>query len=560
MTVLSSRALKWQVASAIVMATIIAGCHDDRAVGPQESRGPLGPIRADYQPGQNLGNYEPPVPPENNVLYSWQNTHIPIPAGVIERISVTGFLHFNANPAFTTCSQQSVPPLPGGSDPGPAGMDGAHQYAVIIGLGGESTEPSSNLGTLQPQQASADSVSIVISGSGVLWVSRPSVVYSNCTSQATGYQPAYFVSGTQTLNVTVLAPPVITLDKSTVVAGDTVTAQVQANWTTDLLPWYWAWVQDSPNGGPAPVVSGCGWGNTTCKVLVQGNGHLEIPSLRVNQTIWTAVSSPAIHVVPPQLKVTASPQSVADSGQITFVATVTPSTNWSISSWQWVPDTGSGGISPNNCQVSEKTCTRAVSTSGWMKVTATVGQYTLSDSTHVNVVRCLTNKKGLDDTGVRQALISGWQWSSSNQLERHFLVLYDSLTNQYSVSQMSIDSGSVCRSYWHIPNPAAYPGKKVVAIEHAHPLHAGNSFFCPSTPSSSLGTWQYAGEGGSPFDWAAFKTILADPNWQAAGWTDFGFWVMDGDNLYVMEPGKSPGSELKKNKTKFKWSGGQCSW
>ena len=81
------------------------------------------------------------------------------------------------------------------------------------------------------------------------------------------------------------------------------------------------------------------------------------------------------------------------------------------------------------------------------------------------------------------------------------------------------------------------------------------SIFCPQKGKSYV-----AGTGGSSYDWNTFNLLQSCPEWISAGWSGFSFWIMDGDNVYVLEPGGTQGSELKKNKTACTWNSGACKW
>src|SRR5262249_33269387 len=99
---------------------------------------------------------------------------------------------------------------------------------------------------------------------------------------------------------------------------------------------------------------------------------------------------------------------------VTFTATLTPSVDFALSGWTWTPLLGTGGVAPNGCTPSEKTCTRTISKSGCMKATTTVGTYQLADSVDVNVLPCLTNDPTLDDARIRQKLQEAWNNSNPN--------------------------------------------------------------------------------------------------------------------------------------------------
>jgi hypothetical protein len=149
---------------------------------------------------------------------------------------------------------------------------------------------------------------------------------------------------------------------------------------------------DSTKWAPAfgTQVPPCGWtdfvwvdpGTRTCHKPFTRSG-----TLTVFATVNGAVAQQAVSVTvtPPTLDVTATPTTTTGPDSVTFTATVTPSSiAWNLSSWTWVPDSGTGGLSAV-CNWFEKTCKRLISRSGWMKAAATLGEYVLADSVHVKV-------------------------------------------------------------------------------------------------------------------------------------------------------------------------------
>ncbi len=85
-------------------------------------------------------------------------------------------------------------------------------------------------------------------------------------------------------------------------------------------------------------------------------------------------------------------------------------------------------------------------------------------------------------------------------------------------------------------------------------IKPGTSHWCPEFGN-------YIGlPGGSPDDWEGFNSLQHNPVYQAAGWNDLEYWVMNGDFVHVMEPGKAQGSELKPGTTRFSWNSSSCKW
>jgi len=254
----------------------------------------------------------------------------------VVRVSVTGMLTFNTNSGYAVCYGQSPPQLPGGAtEVGPAGFDPYRQYAVVAGLGTATVPPGSGFG-LQPATASAESVSAVVAGPGVVWASRPALIYGACENQQTGYQPAYFVDGTQTMSATVLAPPVIDVDRTTIVTGDTVDAELNVSWTEDVQVRYgWEWVPSG--GGMATFVSGCGSTDQTCRVAVTGDGYLRMPYVFFAQAVYITPVSPVIHVAPASLILVADSTHVTSGSAVTFTARRSDGQPVQVDSWEWMP-------------------------------------------------------------------------------------------------------------------------------------------------------------------------------------------------------------------------------
>jgi len=332
---------------AIALVTAYA-CQDDGAVAPRPWIGAdLDPVFPDS--GAALGSSGAPTPVDNEQAFtSYQKTGVTLPSGVAIRVSATGKLTFTPNSRFTECSGLAVPALPGNvTQVGPAGLDYPNRpYQVNVGVGTATSPPAGAL-AWQPLSATADSVGAITFGAGVLWVSRPVVYHSSCNSQQTGYQPAYTVSGAQTISATVLPPPVIVVDRTTVVNGDTVTAHPTASWTSNIIVRYgWEWVADpAPTGGSATFVpgSGCGLRDLTCRVVPHGDGHLRMPDLLMLGRFYQTAVSPTIHVAPAHLVLVVDSSHVASGSQVKFTARRGDGQQTvQVQSWVWTP----GSTSP----------------------------------------------------------------------------------------------------------------------------------------------------------------------------------------------------------------------
>ena len=332
---------------AIALVTAYA-CQDDGAVAPRPWIGAdLDPVFPDS--GAALGSSGAPTPVDNEQAFtSYQKTGVTLPSGVAIRVSATAKLTFTPNSRFTECSGLAVPALPGNvTQVGPAGLDYPNRpYQVNVGVGTATSPPGGAL-AWQPLSATADSVGAITFGAGVLWVSRPVVYHSSCNSQQTGYQPAYTVSGAQTISATVLPPPVIVVDRTTVVNGDTVTAHPTASWTSNIIVRYGReWVADpAPTGGSATFVpgSGCGLRDLTCRVVPHGDGHLRMPDLLMLGRFYQTAVSPTIHVAPARLVLVVDSSHVASGSQVKFTARRGDGQQTvQVQSWVWTP----GSTSP----------------------------------------------------------------------------------------------------------------------------------------------------------------------------------------------------------------------
>lgn len=330
------------------------------------------------------------------MAYGWQNTQISLPTGVAIKVTARGKLRFDVNPNFEPCAHNPPPSIP--NDVGPAGLNSPNRpYAVLMCIGTATNAPGSTTTLQPPLDVGSDSSWSFITGPGVLWVERPTVVLSSCQGPGTGYQPAYFVSGGQSVDATVLPPPSIEVDKQTVVDGDTVSAQPVAAWSTDILVWGgWTWVNDNGSTAGATFVagSGCLSRSLTCKVIPHGDGHLYMPSLTVSQIGQSAVS-PVIHVAPAHLTLTVDNSHVPSGAQVQFTARRTDNQPVQVDSWVWTQAGSPPGPVSSECAGGDSICvstlvntTPAIATApqtGTMTAWATLGTASESASVAVTV-------------------------------------------------------------------------------------------------------------------------------------------------------------------------------
>lgn len=281
------------------------------------------------------------------------------------------------------------------------------------------------------------------------------------------------------------------------------------------------------------------------------------PRVKAAATVGAYSLTDSVHVTvsPPTFDVTAAPASIAGPQSVTFTATLTPAppNGWSLSGyWTRRPDSGTGGISAG-CPSYENPCTRTISKSGWMKATCTIGEYTLVDSAHVRIIPCPTNRNPLDDPAVRQALKNAYSQSVATNQE-HVVAVFHNPSFGYYTQPVPTSYASQCKASFTPPNPNGFSGDDLVAIAHAHPHKPGTNQWCPE-----FGNY-IADQGGSKDDWKSFNHLQQEPAYQAVGWNDLEYWIINGDYVHVMEPGKKKGSEKKPGATRFTWNTSTCQW
>lgn len=268
----------------------------------------------------------------------------------------------------------------------------------------------------------------------------------------------------------------------------------------------------------------------------------------------------AIEVTPPKLTLTATPQAVRPGESVTFTATVTGAGGAWVGNpaWTWQPDSGQVGDGISSPCYSQNPCTRALTKSGTMTVTVVVypgdnSQDALTASAHVSVVPCLTRDPLLDDSRIRKALKDAYAQSVATNREQVLAVFHDPSSGLFTLP-VPTSYASQCKATWTPPHPSSFPGTDLVAIVHTHPYKPGTNQWCPE-----FGNY-IGGQGGSTDDWKGFNTLQQNADYQGAGWNDLEYWVINGDYVHVMEPGKKKGSEKQPGTTRFSWNTGACKW
>ena len=389
------RMTRGHVVSTLAWIATIA-CQEDR----QPTNPAQMPIMADWTPGPIGQSYTLPTPASNDLTTPYGSMNVSIPAGAPAKITVTGLLTFATNSGYTQCAGSPPPPPPGGIyTVGPAGFTGGDWRVGVRPIGGSpisfpSTDPSAETMTTYTQASAVQN----------LEAGREKALPYACGDSASPYNPAYWVSGSQTVSVEALDSAHIVSDKQSAAPGDTVTFTVQVSWSTNFAVFgSWSWISDTTTNN-STFVSNC-YRQNPCKVLVREKGHVYVDWISVEGgSINLTARSPVVTIFAPTFKVTASPGSITGAQSVTFTPSATPSVPFSIAGWTWTPDSGTGGIAPNGCGPGEMPCTRTISKSGSMTATANCGPYTLTASSHVSVIPCLTGDSILDDSRIRKDL------------------------------------------------------------------------------------------------------------------------------------------------------------
>lgn len=346
-----------------------------------------------------------------------------------------------------------------------------------------------------------------------------------------GYGPCFSYN---TSNQTVVLEKVhadfdVTVVPSTVNYGDTVTVTATISpsdvsgkpvpWSVDNTIWVPAFgTQNQPcgSGNFLPTIGDVP--NRVCRAIVTRSGQLTVFGT-VNGNMVSKVV--AITVNPPKIKLTASPTVVRTASSVTFTATVTPTVSWNVSSWSWIPDGGgTGGIAPNSCGWTENPCTRTISKTGRMIVTANIGEYALADTVRVWYVPCITGDSTVDQPKVRDDFITQQTLSKQEQLERGGIIFRNLSTGADSIVWLPNLPRGGCYVDWNIQLPHI-AGYATVAFWHTHWKQPG------ATCTAVDGSTYTAGKGLSIGDWWASRrlncplyTIDDKHIWRINPWTD----------------------------------------
>jgi len=159
----------------IVFLTV--SCDEPSRLGtPQQQAPQFVSLASSSASGGTLGTFTLD-PPDNSVNGMPQtNTGITLPLGVMVRVTVSGRMTFDPNPAWPPCfGSNQYPPL-SLTSVGPSGFPPAADFSVQVGEGSSAGIQPGAFVALGPRDFSSDTAGIdLLGGGGVLWVRRSGV-------------------------------------------------------------------------------------------------------------------------------------------------------------------------------------------------------------------------------------------------------------------------------------------------------------------------------------------------------------------------------------------------
>lgn len=489
---------------------------------------------------ESMGTYTLGVTSEFNPTISVAGPTTPGNKKILVRITATGTLT-TARSIYWSNDAAKLIPWPGSY--GPSGFANVSScYAnLLVGssgyYGGEIWYAPSCTGgsagdTLVQGYAILAGASTVNRASGMLTGS------TDCYNSATGYGPCNtYTDNGQAVTIekviptfTVSATPTTNLNP-----GDTVTVTATVSpdtlggkeipWTVDSVVWVPAYGSQS---------SPCGWNNfvptntgnpRVCRKPFTRSGTLTVWATVNGDKVSGAVS---ISVKKPKLILTATPSVIQSGAAVTFEASIQPGgVSWSIQSWSWTPNSGSGGIS-SVCNWNNNPCTRNITKTGTMVVTATVDGQTQTASAPVWVTNCITGDSILDDARIREELLKAWTLSTPTSVPQnrreHLGQRYtDSDGNKRDSTFDALPGSTPCTSYG--PTPPALGITQIVWHTHPfQPLEPGIANtdtlpdICPRDSRTPPGVPRYSAPGPSPGDNQGFPYIIVDKRYVYSSW------------------------------------------
>jgi len=464
------------------------------------------PLTADWTPGPIGQSFTLGAPPWSNQVTMDQSTSIVIPAGVPARITATGTLMFAVNDGYVQCANgQNPPSLPGGL--ASVGPNGFPSYPAAWRLEVRDSGSASTV-TWVPGDPAASPVVAYVQGPKKLYAGRSQVFPYACGTPGGGTNPAYSVSGSQTITAEALDSAHIVPDKQVVVPGDTVTFTVQVSWSTDIHVFgAWRWVSDTTTNNT--TWTGQCWHSTSCKAVVRERGHAELDQILVEGNITLAARSLVIAVVPPQLLVDCAGSGSPRGSTVTCHARPYPSSeSFSVSGWTFTST--AGDVVTRTANQSDSTWAGTLVVDGRIDVTGVVAGQGKAGTANVTVtprdwsgkaVRSTHATPGADVLPVRPDSFSQLGRTSMWMLVRpdpqNYAVVItdggpnDSFTYMTDIPFETFDTARV--NY-----PAMAQGSDWYAIQYAQDTQVGGTTYCGQGRVLTLPPLVEAHEGTDP--------------------------------------------------------------
>lgn len=174
-----------------------------------------------------------------------------------------------------------------------------------------------------------------------------------------------------------------------------------------------------------------------------------------------------------QLKLKPSRYVVTSGMGVTFTALGTPDSVYpyklpfTVQNWQWIPDSGAASTP---CSPGVIACTKTLTSSGTMWVTALLNGEIQTSSVHVRVLCQFTGDSLLDNYPLLDAMRNAWAGSCQGSPNER----------KEWVWTVECDSGGICYAEWWVEPDATpcrtvlpnYPtgGRRRIAEGHTHPL------------------------------------------------------------------------------------------
>lgn len=375
---------------------------------------------------------------------------------------------------------------------------------------------------------------------------------------------AYTMTGTQTLTAALVDPLVVHGTPTTIHPGDSVTftaalvASIYKNGNT------WTWVAgeagnrqqnqittDPPSGG---VLVGCN--ASPCVYAPTQSGRMYVQSTDYYGHPMRG-SSEYISINSGKLTVTADPKTFRAEDPVTFEASTTDSSAFTIEGWEFQPDFSVPHFSP--CPPSLKTCTINLPSSGTMFVTALVnGNHEIAE-VHVSVVTCLTGDSVLDNPVVRDSINKAWNRThpglpDESRVEQDGLGLVPAGHLDSTIYEpLSAALNDNCSSSW--PTTFVLPGTYVRFFMHLHPNVEGDpAHYCKYLGGVQPPGTYYVGGPSGP-DWIAATSLdSALSTFRVPGQSAIPSYAIDAEHAYRYMPNTSANHRDSKHYVTFPYN------